>query len=804
MMRKACLGLIVVGLFCSTPLMAQKKNPELATPRPAKLQQPRPLSDIEKLLGRPPSTELLWQVTERDLAYGLLDEAKKHLTELVARNDLTEEKVLELRETHGVGLLLRVQKFPELAEIAQPLFEKLTKASATQSTNPDRIRYFIGKLDDSASERAYAIEQLARSGPYAIPYFIEAFEQERLEPTALIRGLMAMPVNSWPAATAALDSGREPLMSLMLDLLAKLGEPRATQFMYYVAANPKYSKVIRDKAIKTIAKLLGVDPTSLPSPVRSLVSVAREYDVNPEILGLDTEIVPVWSWRGSNVGVDELPVPRAAEYFGLHAIKQALALSPDDREAKVVFLKLALDTATDRNGIANPFAAIPNGALETSLAAGSGLLAEVLDDAIKTRRTSIALAAVRALGATASPAHVSGDHQKESPLVRALDYPNSRVRFAAALAALEVHPDQSFSESERIVETLAQAIDPRQRPAVVIIDADLARGNALSVPYKEIGYEPLVATNGKDGFKLALESGLVELLVIDSASHDPSPIDTINTFEKDGRTAGVPVVVVAREPLPEEMSNELKQFEHVVVLAPIQDPKKLSEALSISLPDQTLAPWSEAERNENRLMAADWLVRVARGELKYLDPRPAIDPLTKLLRDQELGPRAAEALSYLPSADVQEELASVALDGTLDPSIRAQAARALGRNIGRGTNALTQERSKALITALSRESDPLLRLAFAKVAGAIDRDGKTAGNRFLQYTPDAEPQMPPPGANQRSGDKMGPTPSKGAEPASTPATESAPAKEESAPAKEAEEKEEPAPSKEEPAEESEK
>lgn len=782
MMRKAGFGLFVVGLICSTPLMAQNKKPELATPRAAKIQQPRPLSDIEKLLGRPPSTELLWQVTERDLAYGLVGEAKKHLTELVARNDLTDEKVLELRETHGVGLLLRVQKFPELAEIAQPLFEKLKKASETQATSAERIRYFIGKLDDTASERAYAIEQLARSGPYAIPFFIEAFEQEVIDPTALIRGLMAMPANSWPAAAAALDSGRESLMSLMLDFLAKLGEPRATQFMYFVAGNPKYSKAIRDKAVKTIAKLLEVDPTSLPSSVRSLVSVAREYDVNPEILGLETEIVPVWTWRGTNVGVEEVPVPRAAEYFGLRAIKQALALSPDDREAKVVFLKLALDTATDRNGIANQFAPIPNGALETSLAAGPGLLAEVLDDAIKTRRTSIALGAVRALGATASPTQVSGDYQKESPIVRALDYPNSRVRFAAALAALEVHPDQSFSESERIVETLAQAIDPRQKPAVIIVDADLARGNALSVPYKEIGYQPLVATNGKDAFKLAMESGLVELLVIDSASHDPGPIDTINTFEKDGRTAGVPVVVVARAPLSEEMSDELKQFEHVVVLAPIQDPKRLSEALSISLPDQTLAPWSEAERKENREIAADWLVRVARGELTYLDPRPAINPLTKLLRDPELGPRAAEALSYLPSADVQEELAGVALDGTIDPKMRAQAARALARNIGRGTNALTQERSKSLLAALSKESDPMLRVALAKVAGSVDREGKTAGGRFLQYSPNAEPEASSPAAGMK------------------PTKEQEPATEKEQPA----EKEEPAPMKEEPSDENEK
>jgi len=782
MMRKACLGLLAVGLFCSTPLMAQKKSPELATPRPTKLQQPRPLSDIEKLLGRPPSTELLWQVTERDLAYGLLDEAKKHLSELVTRNDLTEEKVLELRETHGVGLLLRVQKFPELAEIAQPLFEKLKTASETQATNPERIRYFIGKLDDTASERAYAIEQLARSGPYAIPYFIEAFEEEQIDPTELIRGLMAMPANSWPAAAAALDSGSESLMSLMLDFLVKLGEPRATQFMYYIAGNPQYSKAIRDKATRSIAKLLEVDPTSLPSSVRSLVSVAREYDVNPEILGLETEIVPVWAWKGTNVVVEQLPVPRAAEYFGLHAIKQALALSPDDHEAKIVFLKLALDTATDRNGIAHHLAETPNGALEVSLSAGPGLLAEVLDDAIKTRRTSIALATVRALGATASPAQVSGDHQKESPLVRALDYPNSRVRFAAALAALEVHPDQSFSESERIVETLAQAIDPRQKPAAIIIDPDLARGNALSVPYKEIGYEPLVATNGKDGFKLALESGLAELLIIDSAAHDPSPIDTINTFEKDGRTAGIPVVVVARQPLSEETSNELKQFEHVVVLAPIQDAKKLSEALSLSLPDQTLAPWSETERKENRELAADWLVRVARGELTYLDPRPAIDPLTKLLRDQELGPRAAEALSYLPSADVQEELAGVALDGTLDPSVRTQAARALARNIGRGTNALTQERSKALLAALSKESNPALRVAFAKIAGAVDREGKTAGGRFLRYSPNAEPESAPSAGGMK------------------PAADT----NEPAPNKDTEEKEEPAPSQKEPAEETEK
>ena len=743
MMRLASLGLILAGLAFTEQAHAQnaQKPRELATPPASRVQQPRPLSDIEKLLGRPPSTELLWQVVERDLAYGMVDEAKKHLTELVARPDLTDEKVLELRETHGIGLLLRVQKFPELAVIAKPLLDKLSKASETQATNIDRIRYFIGKLDDTASERAYAIEQLARSGPNAIPYFIEAFEQQRIDQASLLRGLLAMPASSWPAAAAALDSGSEPLMSLMLDFLAKLREPRAVQYMYYIAGNPNYSKVIRDKAVRTIAGLLEVEPTSLPSPVRSLVSVAREYDINPEILGLQTEIVPVWQWNGSNVVAQEVPVPAAAEYFGLHAIQQALTLAPDDREAKIVFLKLSLDTATARNGIAQPLSVGAHGALETSLAAGSGLLAEVLDDAIKTRRTSIALAAVRALGATASPAQVTGDHTQESPLVRALDYPNSRVRFAAALAALEVHPEKSFSESERVVETLAQAIDPRQKPVVIIIDPDLARGNELAVPYRAIGYDPLVATTGNEGFKLAIESGMVELLVIDSTTRGPSAIDTITTFEKDGRTAGVPVVIVARTAISDELSNELEQFENVVVLAPINDPKKLSEALTLSLPDQTLAPWSEEERYTNRILAADWLVRVARGELTYLDPRPAIDPLTKLLRDPNLSPRAAEALSYMPSADIQEELAAVALDTSLDGPIRANSAHALARNLGRGSNALTQVRSKALFQALAKENDPALRVALARVAGTVDREGKTAADRFRQYTPNAEPAM---------------------------------------------------------------
>lgn len=737
-MNRAWLLVLALAPSVATQVSAQEPASSLASP--VRATPPRPLTDIEKLLGRPANTELLWRVTERDLDYGLIDEAKKHLAQLLAREDLSPAKVLELREKYGPGLLIRAQRDPELAKMAQPIFNMLKTGFEARSRDPEVIRHWVGKLDESASERVYAMEQLAQSGPYVIPHFLEAIKEHRLDPQALVWGLTHLPATAWPAAAATIDSGDEGIISLMLDFLATTQEPRAAEWIYFVAGNPEMSQQLRDRARATIARLTRRNTSQLPAPVRSLVQVAQRYTDDFGGLGLPMDVVTVWQWTGETVEPVDMTVPRAAEFLGLRAIRQALSLAPEDHEAKLVFLELSLDTATDRVGIENPLPTAAWSANEGALAAGSDLLLEVLDRALDTGRSSVALATVRALSDTASPQIVTGDPTRPSPLMRALDFPNSRVRFEAARAALEVHPTGPMSHSGRVMETLVQALDPRTRPAVLILDGDPARVNELGRVYRELGYDPITATSGREGFRRAIESGLIELIVVDSEIQKDNLLETLKTFSADARTSGTAVVVVAREELSPDLMESLDRLRHVAILGPITDAEKLRQALAIELPDHAIVPWSDAERRANREAALDMVVRIARGEYESMNAALATDALDKIVNDSDLGPRAAEALGFLPSPAVQERLANVALDTTLEPAVRVAAARALARNIARGTNKLQRDQLTAVLNMFQSERDPEVRRALASVVGTVDRAGLTAAPRFLKYRPgDVEP-----------------------------------------------------------------
>lgn len=736
MFKTRFIGAAIAGMLWATMTLAQPAEDApkaVATPAAVKKQRPRPLTDVESLLGRTPDADILWRRAERDLAYGLVEEAQRDIEKLLAMPDLDDKKLLELREKYGSSLLIRVQKHPELAKLAQPLLDRLGKASIEQARDPERIRYFIGKLDDSASERAYAVVQLNRSGPYAVPHYLEALANKRVEESALIQGLLSLPTTSWPAVAAALDSRDEGLISLLLDVLKRYAVPESADAIWYVAGNSEFSQPLREKARRVLAHLLGIE--SVPSPVRGLVDVAKRFERHEAGLGEPGDIVTVWYWKDGGVVSMELPVWQAEEFFGLRAARQALELDPKDREAKVTLLNLALEGSLERIGIEKRLPLAEHGAMESSLAAGQELMLEVLDRAIQSRRAAIALSAVRALADTANPNIIAGDSAHPSPLVQALNFPNSRVRTAAALAVLDVHPDQSFGAADRVVDSLVSALHGAEQPVALVIDDDTSRGNATSATLSALGYQTLLATTGKEGHRLARETQRVELIFIEPTIRDGDVLNTLEVFEADPIVSGIPTIVMARDGVVESLYDRAQEYPNVAVLPAISDAAKLGEALNTALPDRALIPWTEDERKVNRAQALDWLGRIARGELAYMDAAPAVDSLTKLLSDAEFGPAAADVLAFLPSGAGQKQLAIVALDGSLDPAVRAASAKALAKNLQRFPGGLDQESMAKMFTELESASDPALRAGLAAVVGCIDKEGKSAGERLRTYKP---------------------------------------------------------------------
>src|SRR5205823_3218152 len=127
-----------------------------------------------------------------------------------------------------------------------------------------------------------------------------------------------------------------------------------------------------------------------------------------------------------------------------------------------------------------------------------------------------------------------------------LSAPGRRARFAAARALVALDPRRPFAGSSRVVPVLAQFVTSQAAPRALVIDGNTSRGNLLCGHLKALGYEPVLATTGDEGFRVAADSADVELILIDlhMIEGDWRLHDTLANLKADARTAGIPIYVV--------------------------------------------------------------------------------------------------------------------------------------------------------------------------------------------------------------------------------------------------------------------
>ena len=181
----------------------------------------------------------------------------------------------------------------------------------------------------------------------------------------------------------------------------------------------------------------------------------------------------------------------------------------------------------------------------TALATGPDVLAAVVRGALADGKYDLAAAAVSALGqVTDRTALATG--RRPNPLVEALTAPSRRVQFAAARALVALEPRHPFAGSSQLVPILARFVTGGAVPRAVVIDGNMARGGQLVGFLKELGYDPILALTGDDGFRRAAESADVELILLDNhlIQGDWRLTDTLANLRADARTAGIPIYIV--------------------------------------------------------------------------------------------------------------------------------------------------------------------------------------------------------------------------------------------------------------------
>jgi CheY-like chemotaxis protein len=340
-------------------------------------------------------------------------------------------------------------------------------------------------------------------------------------------------------------------------------------------------------------------------------------------------------------------------------------------------------------------------------------------------------------------------------LVRALNYPDRRVQFAAADTLLRLPGPPPPQATVRIPEILRRIVQADPTSKVIVADFNQDRGKEVSAAVKEAGYEPITLRTGREVRDRLAEAADVDAILVDHVLPDPNLRTLLAQLRTDIDTAQIPLFITI-PPLPEgvrppetviPLQRMIDPYRNVFIVAASNDKDLLGPMLETRIANAMGKPFTPEERKDMMAQAMIWLRRLALGEVPGYGVKSAEPAILKALRNEELNSFAVEAAGRLPSRAAQRELANVVLDEAVRAEVRASAAVELARSIQSNRLVLAKVQIVGLEAIFNKTDNATLKANIALVLGAMRPDLYKTGDRLKAFVPLAPPaeKAPEPG-----------------------------------------------------------
>jgi hypothetical protein len=374
----------------------------------------------------------------------------------------------------------------------------------------------------------------------------------------------------------------------------------------------------------------------------------------------------------------------------------------------------------------------------------------------------VALGIVRAIGDRMDTQAARPKAQGTPALVRALNYPDRRVQFAAADTILRLPGPPPPQAPGRVVEIFRRILQAEPVPRVLIADFNKDRGLEVAKAVKEAGYDPVVVQTGREVVQRLAEAADIDVLMIDHQLPDPGMRSLLAQLRADVDTAQLPLLITI-PPLPVgarppdsviPLQRMIEPYRNVFIMPLSNDPELLKPLLEQRITAAMGKPLSSDERKTMMAEAMVWLKRLAVGEPAGYTVKGAESAIVKTMRHEELGAMAVEAGGRLPGRDVQRQLAGIVIDEAVRAEVRASAANELARHIQANSLALAQNQIVGLQNIFAKTEDGRLKANVALVLGALRPDIYRTGERIRNFEPAPPvPGKPEPGPKDKAGEK---------------------------------------------------
>ncbi len=632
-----------------------------------------------------------------DYAAGKWEDALVKLRAYVAAEPGDEEVYRVLREVDDRLKMKVLAAQGEHEILMRRLLDKARITIEAKKRDPERIKALVEQAinGDFDARRKAGFELAASSGGYAVPELLPHLASADAE--KVVNAIFAFHFLGREAVlplAEALDSSDARLRGYAAVVLGDIKDPAALPALRK-AASGDADENVRKKAAKAIEDIRPGAPAM--SAAESYVRFGQRYYANePGSVADMGDVTNLWRWEGDALVRYEVPQALYGYQLAEEAANDALALEPANLSARSLLVRSilaqTLEAAAMGDKVPDALKADSTAAWDLAVSQGADAAAAALGDTLEQRDWDVAVEACRLVAATYGAQDLGGAH----PLGRALDAPERRVRYAAAIAALRMSPSGPFMNSDKVPSLAAQAAsEVALRQVFVIDDHDEARGKLL-VDLREAGY---VAADESDGFRgvARLKGATADVVIVradlGAAGTIPSyrwksSMAVIDELLADARTKGMRILVLVGGETPEIAEAKKTQLSTMYG-------EKLAGFIAEPLAAAAYMPTVEAavakgelgaDRDRALKLAADAADAFAstNAGCGAWDYRVAIDPLSNGATEgqtPEIKMNAVRALGNLHAGGASA-LAGV-LKGEGAEDLKAAAATSLGKVLSR-------------------------------------------------------------------------------------------------------------------------
>lgn len=619
---------------------------------------------VDAILQTKPSTAVELARAAKALAdLNRPDLARQYLKKLIEAN-LDSKALSALSDEFGPAMFANLGSRRELAPEGKQVADAVLDAKIHQLQDPQRVAGLIQRLGDPSPEiRGQAVVGLQGAGAAAVgPLLSVLADPQRAAEHASVRAaLVAVGPEAVGPLMGMLDASDPKIVAEAIAAIANLRAITPSYFVLRACCDEKGNAEVRTAA-RAAAKRIWKCVPSRQEAASLLADLSRRYAKRVEPLPeAPSGRVVIWSWDDAKkqaVAKSYQP-DAAARHVAARLARDAYAVVPESREMLLLHLTTMLQEAAYDHGLDHPLTADKDSPAGKVQALGPDTLEDVLRFAMQEGQIAAATASARLLGQSVGAEALLRRAAQPCPLVVAVRHPDQRLRLAAVEAVMRLRPREPYAGASNVGEAVAFLAASHGTRRVLVGSPRTDEARRLAGLLAKLGYVTDSAATGRDLLRKALQSPDYELILVEAIVSCPTVDELVQSLRRDGRTAQVPVGVLAA-------AGDLDRAKHMVR----RDAK--SEAfprphdvatLRLQIDDLVARAGDRANAAERRLhaaMALDWLIQLSAEPQCLYDLSRDEGVLLAALAVPGLTAKACAALGNLGTPGAQQALVDLA------------------------------------------------------------------------------------------------------------------------------------------------